>query len=162
MLQLWKPMDLFLFSDRKPSCEAPGSARQDPRFIGVTEEDDETHKYQVPANDYFVHLEVQFKLFHLSSKADGELGRTCRPDFENPAKPGVGMPILEGEGKCRTASLFSADCASCIFSPESGSNQETSLYHEVSHSRLHQEGFCRIWHCLQEVNAEMICDSPNE
>ncbi|KAH8518541.1 hypothetical protein H0E87_000405 [Populus deltoides] len=49
-----------------------------------------------------------------------------KPDFENPAKPGVAMTVLGGEDKYRTTSLFSADCTSCIFSPESGSNQETS------------------------------------
>ncbi|KAJ6376441.1 hypothetical protein OIU76_025563 [Salix suchowensis] len=70
--------------------------------------------------------EIMFKFFHLSSKVDGVLGRTYRPDFENPAKPGVAMPVLGGENNYRIASLFSTDCNSCIFSPESGSNQDTS------------------------------------
>ncbi|CAK7327560.1 unnamed protein product [Dovyalis caffra] len=94
--------------------------------VPVTKEDDKIHNYQVPANDCFVHLEVQFKFFHLSSKVDGVLGRTYMPDFENPAKPGVAMPVLGGEDKYRTPSLFSANCNSCIFSPESSSNQESS------------------------------------
>ena len=94
--------------------------------VPVTKQDDKIHNYRVPANDCFVHFEVQFKFFHLSSKVDGVLGRTYRPDFENPAKPGVAMPVLGGENNYRIASLFSTDCNSCIFSPESGSNQETS------------------------------------
>ncbi|KAJ6293135.1 hypothetical protein OIU78_025172 [Salix suchowensis] len=94
--------------------------------VPVTKQDDKIHSYRLPANDCFVHFEVQFKFFHLSSKVDGVLGRTYRPDFENPAKPGVAMPVLGGENNYRIASLFSTDCNSCIFSPESGSNQETS------------------------------------
>ncbi|KAJ6376443.1 hypothetical protein OIU76_025565 [Salix suchowensis] len=94
--------------------------------VPVTKQDDKIHNYRVPANDCFVHLEVQFKFFHLSSKIDGVLGRTYKPDFENPAKLGVAMPVLGGENNYRIASLFSTDCNSCIFSPESGSNQETS------------------------------------
>uniref|UniRef100_A0A803QCY0 Uncharacterized protein n=1 Tax=Cannabis sativa TaxID=3483 RepID=A0A803QCY0_CANSA len=39
------------------------------------------------------------------------------PDFENPAKPGVAMPVVGGEDKYKTTSLLSADCNSCIFSP---------------------------------------------
>ncbi|KAJ6332900.1 hypothetical protein OIU77_008865 [Salix suchowensis] len=94
--------------------------------VPVTKQDDKIHSYRLPANDCFVHFEVQFKFFHLSSKVDGVLGRTYRPDFENPAKPGVAMPVLGGENNYRIASLFSTDCNSCIFSPESGSNQDTS------------------------------------
>ncbi|KAL3576707.1 hypothetical protein D5086_021990 [Populus alba] len=93
--------------------------------VPVTIQDDKIHNYRVPANDCFVHLEVQFRFFHLSSKV-GVLGRTWRPGFQNPAKPGVAMPILGGENNYRTTSLFSTDFNSCIFSPESGSNQQTS------------------------------------
>ena len=60
--------------------------------VPVTIQDDKIHNYRVPANDCFVHLEVQFKFFHLSSKV-GVLGRTYRPDFQNPEKPGVAMPM---------------------------------------------------------------------
>ncbi|KAJ8754672.1 hypothetical protein K2173_010763 [Erythroxylum novogranatense] len=88
--------------------------------VPVTKEDDKVHKYQVPANDCFVHLEVQFRFSNLSPKVDGVLGRTYRPDFESPTKPGVAMPVLGGEEKYRLASLLSADCKTCIFSPETG------------------------------------------
>ncbi|KAL9345994.1 hypothetical protein Peur_060847 [Populus x canadensis] len=57
--------------------------------VPVTIQDDKIHNYRVLANDCFVHLEVQFKFFHLSSKV-GVLGRTYRPDFQNPAKPESG------------------------------------------------------------------------
>ncbi|KDP38933.1 hypothetical protein JCGZ_00690 [Jatropha curcas] len=94
--------------------------------VPVTKEDDRVHKYQVPEDDCFVHLEVQFRFFNLSTKVDGVLGRTYRPDFENPAKRGVAMPVLGDENKYRTKSLLSADCESCIFSLQDGLNKEIS------------------------------------
>ncbi|EOY12824.1 Late embryogenesis abundant (LEA) protein-related, putative [Theobroma cacao] len=94
--------------------------------VPVTKEDDRIHNYKVPSDDCFAHLEVQFRFFALSPEVDGVLGRTYRPDFENPAKPGVAMPVVGGEDNYRTTSLLSADCSTCLFSPESGSNQETT------------------------------------
>ncbi|KAL6205662.1 hypothetical protein ACLB2K_022917 [Fragaria x ananassa] len=43
------------------------------------------------------------------------LGRTYQPDFKNPAKAGVAMPVVEGEYKYKTTSLVSADCLACVF-----------------------------------------------
>lgn len=92
--------------------------------VPVTKEDDRIHKYQVPSDDCFAHLEVQFRFFGLSSKVDGVLGRTYRPDFESPAKPGVAMPVLGGEDQFKTSSLLSPDCKTCLFNPaESVSNE---------------------------------------
>ncbi|KAK4778982.1 hypothetical protein SAY86_006510 [Trapa natans] len=84
--------------------------------VPVTREDDQIHSYRLPADDCFAHLEVQFRFSRLSPDVDGVLGRTYRPDFENPARPGVAMPVVGGEDKFRTTSLLSADCATCIFS----------------------------------------------
>ncbi|KAL9441295.1 hypothetical protein AB3S75_019887 [Citrus x aurantiifolia] len=95
--------------------------------VPVTKEDDRVHKYQVPADDCFAHLEVQFRFFNLSAKVDGVLGRTYRPDFENPAKPGVAMAVLGGEKEYKTESLFSTNCKTCIFATGSGADhQETA------------------------------------
>ena len=93
--------------------------------VPVTIQDDKIHNYRVPAKTALSTWRCSFKFFHLSSKV-GVLGRTYRPGFQNPAKPGVAMPILGGENNYRTTSLFSTDFNSCIFSPESGSNQQTS------------------------------------
>ncbi|KAK2639190.1 hypothetical protein Ddye_026985 [Dipteronia dyeriana] len=95
--------------------------------VPVTKEDDRIHNYQIPSDDCFAHLEVQFRFSGLSSKVEGVLGRTYQPDFQNPAKPGVAMPVVGGEGKYRTLSLLSADCNSCIFSPAGVIEQENSL-----------------------------------
>lgn len=85
--------------------------------VPVTKEDDRIHNYQIPADNCFAHLEVQFRFFGLSPEVEGVLGRTYRPDFENPVKPGVAMAVVGGDEKYRTTSLLSADCKSCVFSP---------------------------------------------
>ncbi|KAG2299316.1 hypothetical protein Bca4012_010892 [Brassica carinata] len=84
--------------------------------VPVTKEDDRIHNYKVPSDDCFAHLEVQFKFFNLSPNVDGILGRTYKPDFQNPAKPGVAMPVVGGEESFKTSSLLSNDCKTCIFS----------------------------------------------
>lgn len=84
--------------------------------VPVTAEDAIIHKYGIPAGDCFSHLEVQFKFFALSEKVEGVLGQTYRPDFENPVKRGVPMPIMGGEDRYATDSIVSTNCKSCIFS----------------------------------------------
>ncbi|XP_030551012.2 uncharacterized protein LOC115755668 [Rhodamnia argentea] len=94
-----------------------GVAEISVNVVPVTKEDDRIHNYQIPSDDCFAHLEVQFRFFGLSPKVEGVLGRTYQPNFENQAKPGVAMPVVGGEDRYRTSSLLSADCAACIFSP---------------------------------------------
>uniref|UniRef100_M4E1R4 Root cap n=1 Tax=Brassica campestris TaxID=3711 RepID=M4E1R4_BRACM len=102
--------------------------------VPVTKEDDRIHSYKVPSDDCFAHLEVQFKFFNLSPKVDGILGRTYKPDFQNPAKPGVAMPVVGGEDSFKTSSLLSNDCKTCIFS-ESQTEIE-SVKSEIEYAAL--------------------------
>ncbi|KAL9667057.1 hypothetical protein QQ045_001403 [Rhodiola kirilowii] len=92
--------------------------------VPITKEDDKIQNYQIPENNCFAHLEVQFKFLGLSSKVEGVLGRTYQPDFQNPAKRGVAMPVVGGEAKYRTASLVSATCKSCVYSPTKRTERE--------------------------------------
>eukprot|EP00257_Ricinus_communis_P023549 XP_015583563.1 uncharacterized protein LOC8277671 [Ricinus communis] len=108
----------------KPECRL--------NVVPVTKEDDRIHSYQIPSDDCFAHLEVQFKFYGLSPKVEGVLGRTYQPDFENPAKPGVAMPVVGGEDKYRTSSLLSADCGSCMFSSAGSLDQEDPLVMDFS------------------------------
>ncbi|WCJ32128.1 Late embryogenesis abundant (LEA) protein-related [Euphorbia peplus] len=95
--------------------------------VPVTKEDDRVHRYQLPSDNCFVHLEIQFRFLNLSPKVDGVLGRTYRPDFENQAKPGVAMPVLGGEDNYRIESLLSSNCKSCNFAPQQvTADKETS------------------------------------
>ncbi|KAF5202669.1 Root cap [Thalictrum thalictroides] len=95
--------------------------------VPITEQDDKIHNYQIPSDDCFAHLEVQFRFIGLSPEVEGVLGRTYRPDFVNPAKPGVAMAVVGGEDKYRTSSLLSSDCSSCMFSPAGVDTKENSL-----------------------------------
>ncbi|URD72259.1 Root cap [Musa troglodytarum] len=96
----------------------PGSFEIRATVVPVTEEDDRIHKYNVPADDCFAHLDVQFKFFGLSERVEGVLGQTYQPNFQNPVKRGVPMPIMSGEDRYFTSSLLATDCKRCIFSPE--------------------------------------------
>ncbi|MED6211828.1 hypothetical protein PIB30_077338 [Stylosanthes scabra] len=95
--------------------------------VPVTKEDSRIHNYQIPDDDCFAHLEVQFKFYDLSHRVEGVLGRTYQPDFKNPVKLGVAMPVVGGEDKYRTSSLLSPDCGVCVFSPEMSSERKISV-----------------------------------
>ncbi|CAH2069989.1 unnamed protein product [Thlaspi arvense] len=100
--------------------------------VPVTKEDDRIHSYKVPSDDCFAHLEVQFRFFNLSPNVDGILGRTYKPDFQNPAKPGVAMPVVGGEDSFKTSSLLSNDCKTCIYSE----SQIDSVKSEMEYAAL--------------------------
>ncbi|KZV43431.1 hypothetical protein F511_30385 [Dorcoceras hygrometricum] len=104
--------------------------------VPITKEDDRIHKYHIPSNDCFAHLEVQFSFNGLSPKVEGILGRTYQPDFVNPAKPGVSMAIMGGEDKYRTSSLSDADCKLCVFSPTRDSEEEDTMLFEPVQGNL--------------------------
>eukprot|EP00253_Pinus_taeda_P021498 PITA_21498 len=101
------------------------------RVVPVTKEDDRVHNYQIPSDDCFAHLETEFKFFTLSSNVEGVLGQTYRPNFRNPVKVGVPMPIMGGENKYRTSSLLTADCKACIFMPNPSPVRETENSHQL-------------------------------
>lgn len=95
--------------------------------VPITKEDDRIHNYQLPSDDCFAHLDVQFRFYGLSTKVEGVLGRTYQPDFKNPAKPGVAVPVVGGEKMYRTSTLLSSKCNSCIFSPAGVSEESDPL-----------------------------------
>ncbi|KAL8147820.1 hypothetical protein AgCh_005220 [Apium graveolens] len=97
------------------------------RVVPVTKEDNRVHNYQTPSGDCFAHLEVQFRFFSLSPEVEGVLGRTYRPDFQNPAKTGVAMPVVGGEDKYKISSLLSSDCRKCIFSPTKDTTEKGTM-----------------------------------
>ncbi|KAF5958105.1 hypothetical protein HYC85_005330 [Camellia sinensis] len=83
--------------------------------VPVMKEDDRIHNYQIPSDDCFAHLEVQFKFLQLSEKVEGVLGQMYRPDFKGPVKRGVPMLVVGGEDKFQMSFLVSVDCRLCIF-----------------------------------------------
>ncbi|KAK9284275.1 hypothetical protein L1049_023445 [Liquidambar formosana] len=122
-LSTWAAPDSHLVVERTASCNSvtvtlPGVVEISVNVVPITKEDDRIHNYQIPSDDCFAHLEVQFKFFHLSEQVEGVLGQTYRLEFQNPVKRGVAMPIMGGEDKYKTSSLVLADCKYCIFSPD--------------------------------------------
>ncbi|KAL4186047.1 hypothetical protein AMTRI_Chr09g12280 [Amborella trichopoda] len=120
----WSAPDSLLTVERTStvnsvSVSLPGIMEISVSIVPITEEDNRVHNYQIPEDDCFAHLEIQFSFFNLSPRVEGVLGQTYRPDFQNPVKRGVAMPIMGGEDKYKTSSLLSSDCKRCIFSPSS-------------------------------------------
>ncbi|KAK3409544.1 hypothetical protein EUGRSUZ_J01651 [Eucalyptus grandis] len=120
-LSAWTAPDGRLFVERTAKFNSVtvllhGSVEISVNAVPVTKEDDRIHKYQIPDDDCFAHLEAQFKFLRLSDQVEGVLGQTYRPGYRSPVKRGVSMPIMGGEDKYKTSSLISADCKYCIFS----------------------------------------------
>ncbi|GFZ20470.1 late embryogenesis abundant protein-related [Actinidia rufa] len=59
--------------------------------------------------------------FELSELVDGVLGKTYRPGYVSPVRRGVPMPMMGGEDKYQTPSLYSTVCKVCRFQRLSGS-----------------------------------------
>ncbi|KAK6132729.1 hypothetical protein DH2020_033534 [Rehmannia glutinosa] len=95
--------------------------------VPITKEDDRVHKYQIPSDDCFSHLEVQFKFFDLSRAVEGVMGRTYRPNYESRSRLGVAMAVVGGENEYRTTTLFAADCKKCVFSSIKDGGERLSL-----------------------------------
>lgn len=87
----------------------------DIRVRPIGEKENRVHNYQLPANDAFAHLETQFRFSNLTDLVEGVLGKTYRPDYVSPVKIGVPMPMMGGEDKYQTPSLYSPLCKVCRF-----------------------------------------------
>nr|GMD14211.1 Root_cap domain-containing protein [Ipomoea batatas] len=90
------------------------------KVVPIGEEENRVHNYQIPAGNAFAHLETQFKFFGLSDLVEGVLGKTYQPAYVSPVKRGVPMPMMGGEDKYRTSSLYSPLCKFCRFQRPSG------------------------------------------
>ncbi|KAG8371339.1 hypothetical protein BUALT_Bualt13G0077400 [Buddleja alternifolia] len=97
-----------------------GLVEMDIRVASIGKKENKIHNYQLPSDDAFAHLETQFKFFDLSDDVEGILGKTYRPGYVSPVKRGVPMPMMGGEDKYKTASLYSPACKVCRFQRPSG------------------------------------------
>ncbi|KAL0709933.1 hypothetical protein Bca4012_016911 [Brassica carinata] len=95
-----------------------GLVQMDIRVRPIGKEEDRVHNYQLPQDDAFAHLETQFKFFDLSELVEGVLGKTYRAGYVSSAKIGVPMPVVGGEDKYQTPSMFSPTCRLCRFKPQ--------------------------------------------
>lgn len=92
-----------------------GLVQLDIKVTPIGEEENRVHNYQLPSDDAYAHLETQFKFFDLSEGVEGVLGKTYREGYVSPVKRGVAMPMMGGEDKYFTPSLYSTSCKVCIF-----------------------------------------------
>ncbi|KAK4851032.1 hypothetical protein QYF36_011928 [Acer negundo] len=92
-----------------------GLVQMDVKVRPIGAEENRVHNYQLPDNDAFAHLETQFRFSNLSDLVEGVLGKTYRPDYVSPVKRGVPMPMMGGEDKYQTPSLYSPLCNFCRF-----------------------------------------------
>lgn len=93
-----------------------GLVEMDVRVTPIGEKENRVHHYQLPlSEDVFAHLEVTFNFLSLSNGVEGVLGKTYREGYVSPVKRGVPMPIMGGEDKYRTTSLYSTSCKMCVF-----------------------------------------------
>nr|GMD71230.1 BMP-binding endothelial regulator protein [Ipomoea batatas] len=90
------------------------------KVVPIGEQENRSHNYQIPADNAFAHLETQFKFLALSDSVEGVLGKTYQPGYESPVKRGVAMPMMGGEDKYQTPSLYSPLCKHCRFQRPSG------------------------------------------
>lgn len=97
-----------------------GLLQMDIRVRPIGKQENKVHNYQLPDDDAFAHLETQFKFKNLSDLVEGVLGKTYRPHYVSPVKRGVPMPMIGGEDKYQTPSLFSPLCKVCRFQRPSG------------------------------------------
>ncbi|XP_062085984.1 uncharacterized protein LOC133792092 [Humulus lupulus] len=92
-----------------------GLVQMDIKVKPIGKEENRVHNYQIPEGDSFTHLETQFRFFDLSDSVEGVLGKTYQPGYVSPVKIGVPMPMMGGEDKYQTTSLYSPLCNLCRF-----------------------------------------------
>lgn len=104
-----------------------GLLEMDIRVRPIEEKENKAHNYQLPSGDAFAHLETQFRFKRPTDLIEGVLGKTYRPGYVSPVKRGVAMPMMGGEDKYMTPSLYSTSCKLCRFQRPSGSSTNEGL-----------------------------------
>ncbi|KAF6167913.1 hypothetical protein GIB67_027691 [Kingdonia uniflora] len=92
-----------------------GLLEMDVKVTPIGAKENKVHNYQLPSDDSFAHLETQFRFSKLTDLVEGVLGKTYQPDYVSPVKIGVPMPMMGGEDKYHTPSLYSPLCGACRF-----------------------------------------------
>ncbi|KAJ4761840.1 hypothetical protein LUZ62_072215 [Rhynchospora pubera] len=78
--------------------------------VPISKEESESHNYGVTPDNSLAHLDLSFKFYSLADDVHGVLGQTHRSDYVNKLDVRKKMPLMTGEAKYSSSSIFATDC----------------------------------------------------
>ncbi|KAF3776477.1 hypothetical protein EJ110_NYTH48182 [Nymphaea thermarum] len=107
--------------------EAPNNFRIAAKVAYITKQDSKVHRYGIPDDNCFAHLDLAFRFYSLTGSVNGVLGQTYADNYKSRAKIGLKMPVLGGDREFSSSGLFTTDCAVARFKGVKPSSVEGAI-----------------------------------